>query len=168
MAGEGSRDEARRVAALDACSVLGTVREAAFDSIVFTVAQLFRVPMASLTLVDRERVWCKAAVGRLPMDVARLESFSQHVVDARELLVVEDATQDARFSSLPFVVEPPHIRFLVGAPLIGPNDQVVGALCAMDLLPRGAPERQQSQLLQLAHEGSELLRMRVRTPGPSA
>lgn len=163
MAGEGSKDESRRVAALEACAVFGTVREAAFDSIVFTVAQLFRVPIASLTLVDLDRAWSKAAVGQLPVNVARLESFSLHVVEARELVVVEDASQDARFSSLPCVATSPHVRFLVGAPLIGPNDQVVGALCAMDLLPRGAPERQQSQLMQLAQEGSELLRLRVRS-----
>ena len=156
-----SKHESDRMAALAACAVLDTGREPAFDSIVFTVAQLFRAPMAMLTLVDSSRIWAKATVGPLLKEWARNEGFCHAVVDTGELLVIEDASVDARFSALSCVAAEPFIRFCASAPLLGPGRHVVGALCVLDRHPRTVPERQRAQLVQLAHEAGELLRLRV-------
>ena len=45
-----------------------------------------------------------------------------------EALVVPDATQDARFKHLPFVVGPQHVRFYAGVPLLCKNGMRLGAL----------------------------------------
>ena len=156
-----SSNEGARLAALTACNVLDTGRETAFDNIVFTVAQLFRAPMAMLSLIDADRVWAKATVGPLQRQWDRHGAFCEAVLESAELLIIEDASADARFSRAPFVVDEPKVRFCAGAPLFGPNRLVIGALCVLDRHPRTVPDRQRSQLLQLAHEAGELLRLRI-------
>lgn len=41
------------------------------------------------------------------------------VANFEELLIIEDATTDARLALNPFVVGPPHFRFYAGARLVG-------------------------------------------------
>ena len=161
MAGQAYPAEQRRLAAVAACNVLDTPREAAFDNLVFIAAQLFRVPMATLAVVAEDRVWLKARVGRLSQNVPRLAAFCTTVVDLDDVLVVEDASADPRFALLPMVVGQPHVRFYAGVPLHGPEAEVVGALCVLDNTPRTVPERARAQLLQLAREAELLLNQRA-------
>ena len=138
-----------------------TPREAAFDNIVFTAAQLFRVPVAVLALVDDKVVWAKALVGPMPVERPRNQTLCAQVVESGQLLVVEDTTVDARFAALANLPDALPLRFFAAAPLFGPGRQPVGVLAVFDRHPRNVPERQQVQLVQLAQEAGELLRLRV-------
>lgn len=154
-------DDVARVAALEACAVMGTPREASFDNIVFTAAQLFRLPMAALTLVDAHRVWVKASVGPLPQEWARPLSFSNVIIASDQITVIEDAYADPRFAALSNASGDLRIRFVAGVPIRGPAGHHIGALCVFDRLSRTISERQRLQLQQLAVEAGELLRLRV-------
>ena len=161
MNGAAPTGEEARLAALAACAIMDTPREVAFDNLVYTVAQLFRSPMAMLSLVDATRVWTKAAVGSIAPDASRSDALCHVVVESRQLLVIEDATIDARFTSIAAGTSEARTRFFAAAPLHGPGNHVVGVLCVLDRQPRTVPERQRAQLLQLARQAGELLRMRV-------
>lgn len=156
-----AKDESARLAALASCAIMHTPRESAFDNIVFTAAQLFRAPVAILSLVDDKVAWAKAYVGPVPIERPRDETLCAQVVEAGQLLVIEDTTVDARFAALAPSLDGLQLRFFAGAPLFGPGRQPVGALAVFDRHPRNVPERQQVHLVQLAHEAGELLRLRV-------
>ena len=158
-----AKDESARLAALASCAIMHTPREAAFDNIVFTAAQLFRVPVAVLALVDDKVAWAKALVGPMPVERPRGRTLCTQVIETGQLLVIEDTTVDARFAALATQMDEQPLRFFAGAPLFGPGRQPVGALAVFDRHPRTAPERQQVQLVQLAQEAGELLRLRVPT-----
>ena len=49
-----------------------------------------------------------------------------------EVLVVTDATKDARFRENPVVLGDPFIRFYVGAPLLDSKANRLGSLCCID------------------------------------
>jgi len=66
-------------------------------------------------------------------------TFAGAVIEARETIVVCDATRDPRFRNLLQVVMFPHARFLAGFPLAGPGGALVGALTLADYRPREAP-----------------------------
>jgi GAF domain-containing protein len=140
---------------------MDTPREVAFDNIVFTAAQLFRVPMAMLAIVDRDRVWLKASVGPLPHEIAIENTFCATTIQTDEIIIVEDAVSDVRFSQLPVVTGQPNVRFYAGVPLHGPGSVAVATLSVLDRRPRSVPDRARQQLLQLAKEAEELLRRRV-------
>ena len=153
--------ETIRLAALEACGIMHTPREAGFDNIVFTAAQLFGVPMVTLNLVGVDNVWAKAAVGVARTTWQKRETFCNVVIETGTPLVVEDAALDPRFANLPSVTGRPHIRFFAGAPIYGPDQQAIGGLCLADLYPRMVPQGYLVQLQQLAIQAGELLCFRV-------
>jgi PAS domain S-box-containing protein len=141
--------EAERLAALRSYDVLDTPPEATFDRITRVAARLFGVPFALVTLVDEERQWMKSCYGIDLRETPREISFCAHTILSNEVLVVPDATQDARFAQNPLVTGDLHIRFYAGAPLQDQEGHLLGALCLIDTVPRQfeAPERETLQAL---------------------
>ncbi|GGE97276.1 sensor domain-containing diguanylate cyclase [Sphingomonas prati] len=125
-------DDDARIAALHRLDVLDTAVEEPFEKIVTLVRAVLGVPMATVTLVDRDRQWFKAQRGIGVTETPRSVSFCTHTIRQREPLVIEDALNDPRFADSPLVVGPPHIRSYAGIPLRTPEGYNVGALCAMD------------------------------------
>jgi PAS domain S-box-containing protein len=127
-----------RQAALRRYHVLDTPPEKDFDRITSLVAKVCEVPTALITLIDKERQWFKSCFG-LGADIRETDiehSFCVYAVDKRDVLVVEDATEDPRFKDNPFVTGPPHFRFYAGAPLRTPDGIHIGTLCILDDEPR--------------------------------
>ncbi len=130
-------DERERQRAVDALGVLRAPPDPALHAIVAEGAHLFRTPMAALSIVDRDRQWFAARVGLDAPETSRAVSFCAHaILSPRDLLVVEDATQDDRFAGNPLVQFEPGIRFYAGAPITAPNGQPLGTLCVIDTRPR--------------------------------
>lgn len=161
-------DEVQRLDKLRSYAVLDTAREPVFDRVVFMTAQLFRVPIALIALIDEHRQWFKAQVGLSLTEISRDIAFCAHTILSDDVLVVEDATSDPRFAENPMVVGPPHIRFYAGAPLIAPGGHRVGSLCILDRQPRVLQPSQQLQLQQLARSVVQMLEVHMPTGDPSA
>lgn len=124
------------MAALRRLDVLDTAPEQPFEKIVNLIKTILAVPIATVTLVDRDRQWFKAQRGLDQQETPRAVSFCTHTIQRREPLIIEDAQLDPRFASNPLVVGSPHIRSYAGIPLRTPDGYNVGALCAIDLRPR--------------------------------
>ena len=87
-------------------------------------------------LLDEERDWFKSSFGLPIRQSAAEKSFCNVFFSAREdVVVVEDATQDARLATHPFVTGAPFVRFYAAARLTVAG-QTVGTLCARDGKPR--------------------------------
>ncbi|MCW5655802.1 GAF domain-containing protein [Hydrogenophaga sp.] len=130
------RNEARRLRALRDLLILDTGPEERFDRISAFAAQEFNVPIAQVSLVDRDRQWCKSSFGTSVLESPRQTSFCGHAIAMSRTLVVPDALSDSRFADIPMVVGKPYVRFYAGAQLRLPYGQVVGTLCIMDRRPR--------------------------------
>jgi GAF domain-containing protein len=129
-------NEAERLAALYALLILDTPPEQRFDKIVAFAASEFDVPIALISLIDRERQWFKANVGLPACETARDISFCGHAILQPEVMVVPDALLDERFADNPLVTGETGIRFYAGAPLILPSGAALGTLCLIDRRPR--------------------------------
>lgn len=129
-------NEAQRLQALRDLLILDTPPEERFDRISAFAAKEFDVPIALVSLVDRDRQWFKSSFGLDVCETARDISFCGHAVTMSETLVVHDAMKDPRFSDNPLVTGKPHVRFYAGALLRLPYGQIVGTLCIMDRRPR--------------------------------
>lgn len=143
-------DELQRLAALHALHLLDTGSSEDLDNITRLCHSLFGVNGAYVSLIDADRQWVKSQSGPDMCAPSRELSFCDHTVSQRALMVVEDATLDARFADNPLVSGPPHIRFYVGAPLLTPEGHAIGALCITDTVPRTFDAAQRKQLQQLA------------------
>ncbi|MFN0247791.1 MAG: PAS domain S-box protein [Kofleriaceae bacterium] len=153
-------DEAARLLALQRLEILDTDAESTFDTVVHVAARLVGVPIALISLVDRDRQWFKARLGIEATEVPRVFSFCGHVVGNGAALIVEDALTDARFEDNPFVVGPPAIRFYAGVPLRTRQGHVLGALCVIDRVSRGIDTETIELLRRLGDQVIELIEAR--------
>lgn len=128
-------DEERRIELLHQLKILDTAPEERFDRLTRLAASIFDVPMALISLVDRERQWFKSNYGLKAKETSRETSFCAHAVSARSMLVVPDTFQDPRFSDNPLVSGSHRVRFYAGYPLFV-DDCCVGTLCILDYRPR--------------------------------
>ena len=129
-------EELRRQSALDDLGILDTGVEQRFDQIVEDARDLFGVPCASITFIDRDRQWSKSSVGMSPLDSPRGSALGDATVQNGKLLVVEDASLDNRFAGHPWVAGAAGIRFFAGFPIEASNGERIGALCLSDTRAR--------------------------------
>ena len=152
------RDEDRRLDALAELAVLDTPVEAEFEQLTALAASVFGVESAAISLVDHDRQWFKSRVNLSFAETPRDIAFCHHTVEERDLLVVNDATQDPRFRDNPLVTAEGGIRFYAGAPLILDDGACVGSLCVIDPASRSDFDDKDAALLRgLAGLASSLL-----------
>jgi predicted PurR-regulated permease PerM/methylmalonyl-CoA mutase cobalamin-binding subunit len=155
MAAPKLANEEERLEELNGLKILDTPVEKNFDRLTDRLTRLFKVPIALVTLIDKDRQWFKSQVG-LPADLAEARgtprdvSVCGHVVARNEILVVRDLARDPRFANNPFLKER-GFRFYAGVPLRGPNGLPIGSLCILDIKPREMSAQEQ-QLLQIVAE----------------
>src|SRR5512142_1695042 len=133
---ERTESERARLEALASYRILDTPAEDVFDELARLAALVGATPTALVSLVDGRRQWFKAKVGLEPTETPRSVAFCDHTIRGRDVLVVEDATLDARFADNPLVVGEPGIRFYAGAPLVTPDGHALGSICVIDYVPR--------------------------------
>ena len=163
-------NEEERMAELNGLNLLDTPSEANFDHVTDRLTKLFKVPMALITLIDKDRQWFKSQAG-LPSDLAEVRFTSRdvsicgHVVAKDEVLIVRDLSRDPRFANNPLVKER-GLRFYAGVPLRGPNGFPIGSLCILDTRPRDMTAQEQELLKMIAGDVMEQIKRRPVTEMP--
>lgn len=158
-------DEEDRLAALAELNLLDTEAEPVFDRITAKLARVFEVPIALISLIDRERQYFKSQTG-LPAELAKARQTARnvsvcgHVVAKNQVMVIEDLARDRRFANNSLLKEY-GIRFYAGVPILAPNGQPIGSLCVMDMKPRQLTEREKRLLLEYANEVMEEIAKRA-------
>ena len=149
--------ESQRLAALYGLGLLDSPPDERFDRITRLAARLLNVPMALVTLIDRDRQFNLSSFGCPVKEHPRGESFCAIAVLDRRPLVIPDTLADERFAHNPSVTGEPHLRFYAGEPLTAPDGSVVGTLCVVDRQPR-VPSAED---LQVLHDLAQLAQMEL-------
>ncbi|HEV2692925.1 MAG TPA: ATP-binding protein [Verrucomicrobiae bacterium] len=143
--------ETQRLEALREYNVLDTPAELAFDDLALLASQICQTPIAMISLVDEKRQWFKARIGMEATETPRDIAFCAHtILRPDEVMEIQDACADARFTDSPLVTSAPHIRYYAGAPLVTNDGQALGALCVMDRTPRALKPEQLAALQALS------------------
>lgn len=153
-------NEADRLAALYELDILDSAPEKDFDDIVALASSVCDVPVALITLIDTDRQWFKARVGTDLTEMPRDLSFCSHTILGKDLMVVPDVAQDARFTDHPAVNGGRGVQFYAGAPLITSDGFALGALCVMDSRPRQLDAEQMQAMRALARQVTSQLELR--------
>lgn len=152
MAGAFPESELARLAALHAYRVLDTLPEVAFDRVTRLAALILDVPIALISLVDRDRQWFKSRRGVDVDEMPRAIAFCDHAIRGTDVLVVSDPTTDPRFANNPLVTGQEGVRFYAGIPLINADGFALGTLCVLDRVRRGFDDRQRQILRELGQQ----------------
>jgi hypothetical protein len=132
--------EPSRLAALRDAALLDSPPEEPFDRLARLAARVVNAPVALVSAVDRDRQFFKSCLGLPEPWATRREtplshSFCQHVVAAREPVIVSDARKDERLLDNLAIRDLGVIAYL-GVPLITRGGHAVGTLCVIDHEPR--------------------------------
>lgn len=152
--------ETERLEALHSYQVLDTNPEQVLNDLVQLSAFICGTPISLISLIDDERQWFKARTGINILQTPREYSFCQYAMRANDVYEVPDMAADARFANNPLVTGDPHIRFYAGSPLLTPEGQPLGTLCALDTVPRQLSPDQREALRVLARQVMTHLELR--------
>jgi signal transduction histidine kinase len=143
----------RRLAMVESIGLLGTATEEPYDRISRLASRMMSAPIATVTLIDRDRQFYKACVGiPEPLSTTRETSldfsFCKHTIALGTPLVISDTLRDKRVAEIPSVTQF-NVRAYAGVPLLV-SGQAVGTLCVMDLRPRSWTDIEIEMLIDLA------------------
>ncbi|MBM3928857.1 MAG: GAF domain-containing protein, partial [Sphingomonadales bacterium] len=136
LAVPAASDEMSRLSALNRTGILDTAPEPRFDAIVAAVKDLLDVPIALVSLIDRDRQWFKARDG---VDVAETPidtSVCALAIRQSRLFVIHDLSNDPRTREMSLVAGDAHLRYYAGFPIVTNDGVAVGSVCAIDTEPR--------------------------------
>ncbi|MEO1251027.1 MAG: GAF domain-containing protein [Pseudomonadota bacterium] len=137
-------DEERRQRLIDESGILDQSAWNELDRLTAYAAKRWNVPIATVSIVDRQRQFFKSCIGLDARETTREVAFCAHTIMSENSLVILDAKSDRRFVDNPLVTGEPGIRFYAGAPIFV-DGVAFGTLCLIDLEPRDCfdPEDQE-------------------------
>lgn len=156
-------DEELRLQDLFSYDILDSEVEKEFNELVELAGEICNCPVSMITFIDKDRQWFKARLDEGPSETSRDIALCAHAILSNDLLVVEDTSQDDRFTKNPLVTaEIKPIRFYAGAPIVSPGGYKVGTICVINNLPQTLSAKQKRALEILSAQVSRLLELRVK------
>ena len=143
-------NEEERLKSLYMIDLLDTRDDERFERLTRLAKKIFKVPVAIISLLDRDRQWLLACQGLNTRETTRDVSFCGHAILQAGPFIVNDARLDERFHDNPLVTGEPFIRFYAGYPVRLPDGAVVGTLCLIDATPRDFSDEDITSLKDLA------------------
>jgi EAL domain-containing protein (putative c-di-GMP-specific phosphodiesterase class I)/GGDEF domain-containing protein len=143
-------NESERLTALYKLQILDTAPEPRFDRLTELAADVLNVPIALISLVDKNRQWFKSSCGFAATQTPREQAFCSHALHCDDIMLVDDTLTDERFRHNPLVTGEPFVRFYAGAVLHSPEGLPLGTLCLIDTQPRTFSKKEQRQLIAFA------------------
>jgi GAF domain-containing protein len=151
-----------RLKALHRYGILDTPKEEEFEKLVRLVGEVFDVPIAAISFVDKERQWFKAEVGLHCRETPLTCSICAHAVESgKDLFIVRDAKCDLRSTVNSGVTVAPYIRFYAGAVMRSRDGHALGTLLIVDRNPRDFTEVEGKLLQTLARQVVLMIENRV-------
>ncbi|GAA2980675.1 PP2C family protein-serine/threonine phosphatase [Streptomyces fulvorobeus] len=154
--------EARRMDAVRRYDVLDTPPDGAFDRVATMAARLFDVPVATVTIVDADRIWFMAAHGLDGVaEIGRDPGLCASAVLRDDALVIPDTFADPVACANPLVTGPLGVRFYAAAPIIDAEGHRLGTVNILDTKPRSITLEDTQTLADLAAIVMDELELRL-------
>jgi GAF domain-containing protein len=142
---------------------LGSAPDPVFTEMGRLTAKLFAVPIALVSLVEKDSVRFKVNEGLAGHEqVARHESLCSVAILQEETTIYADLRAEPCQLTDPQVAETLHLRFYAGHPLLTAEGHAIGTLCVIDRQPRTLSLPELRRLQTLAAIVMKMLDLRVR------
>lgn len=148
--------EQSRLQAIDEFYLRSRDPDSKLEQLLQVLATLMDVPIALISVIDRDKQFFRAKVGLDADSTRREDAFCDQVVAHNQPLIVENAVLDSQFANNPLVTGEPHIRFYAGVPLQLAT-VTVGAVCLIDRQPRQLSAEQLNMLTVVSAHVSHYL-----------
>ena len=154
--------EERRIVALRKYEILDTPADGSFDDLTALAAKAFNVPIAIVSLVDKDRIWFKSHHGLEIEQIDRNPGLCASAILSDDVYLIEDAKNDPRCLTNPLVAKEFGLQFYAAAPLQTPDGNI-GTFCILDKKPRYINTEQQEMLRQMARIVMKEIELRLQS-----
>lgn len=154
------QNEISRLSALMDYEILDSGQELSYDDITLLASSICQVPIALISLIDKDRQWFKSKIGIEIDETPREISFCAHAINSTDTFVIKDATKDPDFSDHPAVTAENPVVFYAGAPLVNQEGFALGTLCVVDHVPRELTLEQIHSLEALSRQVVNIMELR--------
>ncbi|MET1754952.1 EAL domain-containing protein [Novosphingobium sp. RD2P27] len=141
-------DEEARLEALHRLNLLDTDPSESFDRITRMASQIFGLPIAAVSLTDRDRQWFKSRVGITHFSIPRHKAPCAEVAETTNTVLIPDLHASSCYRNS--ILAEQGIRFYAGASLTTRDGHGLGALCVLGTEPREATDDEMNALSDLA------------------
>jgi GAF domain-containing protein len=136
--------------------------EDAYERIAFVAATIFDTPIATVSLVEQDRVWLAACEGLAGVrEVGKEPGLCASVIAQDDVYVINNAAVDPRTLEHPLVRGELGLRFYAAAPIRTHDGYRLGTVNVIDSRPRESSPRQLRALQHLAGMVSDELELRL-------
>ncbi len=153
--------ERERLEAVRRYAVLDTPPDGAFDRLAALAARFFDVQIATVSIVDHDRIWFKAAHGLDVEQIGRDPGLCASAILQHDPYVVTDAISDPRALDNPLVRGELGVRFYAAAPIRTHDGHNLGTVNVIGGQPREVTEAEMATLQDLADIAVDELELRL-------
>ena len=153
--------ESERLTAVRRYDILDTPPEAAFDRITAIAARLLKMPVAIVSVVDKDRIWFKSHYGLEIQQTSLDPGLCASCILQDRPWIVADARSDPRTLANPLVAGEFGAQFYLGVPLRTHDGFNLGTLCVLDFVPRAVTEVDVARLVDLTAVVMDELELRL-------
>ena len=128
--------------------LLDTAPSESFDRITRLAGQLFDLPIAAVSLTDRDRQWFKSRIGIEHWSIPRFQAPCAEVAETTNVLVIPDLLDSQGYNDS--LLAQQGIRYYAGAPLVTRDGHGLGSLCVLGTERRETTDAEMSALRDMA------------------
>lgn len=155
-----NREELRLESVKKYLQLIGSTTSKLQD-IVVLASQITGVPVAFITLIEKDVQWINVKHGFEVEQMPRSTSFCTHTIEQDEVLVVPNAMDDSRFVNNPIVINPPSVKYYAGVSLKSADGHNVGTLCVMDVETHNLNDEQLDSLKALSRQVTNIIELNI-------
>ncbi len=157
-------NDTKRVVALRSFQILDSPPEFYFNNVAQIIAQVFKMPIALISLVDEQRVFFKANVG-MPesQNVSRGLSLCSLAILNDGPTIFDNPLKEPCLLANPLVAGEFGLRFYAGAPLTTEDGYNIGTVCVIDKKEREFSESDKELLCRFADSIMKAIVQRKKT-----
>ncbi|MUP45833.1 sensor histidine kinase [Gramella sp. BOM4] len=153
-------NEKLRQAALKEYKIINTGPDKDYDNLTFLAAAICDVPVAKISIVDKDRIWTKSIYGMESDVLQRENSLCDNAIHQEESITILSRSRNPELFSNVKSVYGKDFSFYAGVPLHNPQGHAIAVFCIFDTRERSLTDEQIKALLALAGQTMNLFEFR--------
>lgn len=153
-------NEKLRIAALEEYNIINSGPDKDYDNLTFLAAVVCQVPVAKISIIDKDRIWTKSIYGKNAPDIERADSFCDKVIHQEEGIIILKKSEKPELFSKCKEVYGDDFNFYAGIPLHNPQGHAIAVFCIFDTQERDLNTEQIEALKALARQTMKLFEFR--------
>ena len=153
-------NEKLRQAALKEYKIINTGPDKDYDDLTFLAAAICEVPVAKISIVDKDRIWTKSIYGMDVQDLKREQSLCDYAIHQEEPISILSRSKNPELFANVKKVYGKEFSFYAGVPLHNPQGHAIAVFCIFDTIERSLDEKKIKALMALAGQTMNLFEFR--------